>query len=127
MNDIVPRLQQDDIFEHRVLSVDYPLLYLLQRGQAIRTSGTAEMLEYGAARYEGDKFVPFDEAGIVAAAAQNHLFFPTGHVAPYRNDTVSVRKVSGFVDFDNPCVEVTGDLDSFSRVFRLKAAPVLIN
>ncbi|MEK7059240.1 MAG: hypothetical protein AAB971_00575 [Patescibacteria group bacterium] len=124
---IVPLLQAGDIFEHSLAKRGTPPLYFVKKGVSVEASGTAEMLEYGAAQFEGQKFEPFDEPEIAVAGLRNYLVFPTGHSAPYQTERLSVEQVGGYVDFDNPCVEVIGDVGSSSEVFRLEAKPVLLD
>lgn len=125
---ILPLLSLGDIFDYdEVLKRGNPSLHALQRGEAIETSGTAEMLEYGPARFEGQKFAAFDEPKIVAAKFDRYLAFPTGHIASYSASHLEVLHVSGFVDFDNPCVEVTGDISGYTSILRLEADPVLLD
>jgi hypothetical protein len=116
-----------DLLEEKdLIKTGQPPLYIVQRGLAVDTSGTAEMLEYGAAKFEGQMFSQFREPGIVVAGLGRYLAFPTGHIALYQRDRLRIEQVSGFVDFENPCVEITGDVfpDSTS-IFRLEADPVL--
>ena len=123
---MVPLFRAGNIFQYDVILRGDPPLYILQRGMSVESSGTAEMLEYGAAQFEGEKFIPFDELPVAAVALRKHLVFSTGHIAPYQRDHLRVKQVSGYVDFENPCVEVTGDVGSYTSVFRLETEPVLL-
>lgn len=125
---IVPLLGKGNVLRHKVLKSGDIALYIANRGAVADVTGSAEPIESGAGYFAGQVFEALDEPGVAVVGLRNHLVFPTGHIAPYEEDRLSVEQVGGgLIDFDNPCLDIKGTIQGSTHVLRLEAQPVLLD